>query len=73
LGRKEALEYLLRIKELAPQQINILAESEVIKYSVDLVHSLKRYVSVRHYRAAEKASEKESPWFTVLGMLSVIP
>jgi len=72
INRKESLEYLLRVVELTPDQIINLLKKDLIKNSIYLQYPIKKYISVRHYQAAEAKSENESPWMTALLLLGTI-
>ena len=61
-----AVEHLLRVIELTPNQIIGLLENEPVKNSIALKYPIKKYVSIRHYKEAEQKSENESLWMTAL-------
>ena len=71
--KKDALENLLNIINLTPNEIKVVAESELVKYSIDLQYSLKKYVSAKAYREAEVESEKETTWHKLLLTIGVFP
>ena len=65
-----SVEHLLRVIELKPNQIVNLLENEPVKSSIALQYPIKKYVSIRHYKEAEKKSENESPWVTVMLLMA---
>ncbi len=73
VNKRESFEYLLRSIQLDPEQVAKLVENEVVKYSIDLQYSLKKYVKNRYYREAEAASEHESAWFILVGAMGIAP
>ena len=72
VNRKESLEHLPRVIELTPDQIIKLLKNNLIKNSIDSQSPIKKYVSIRHYRAAEIKSENESAWMPALLLLATI-
>jgi hypothetical protein len=60
--QKEAVEFVLRFIKPGPYIIKQLIESNIVRFSIDLQYSIKKYVNDCNYREAEKKSEEESVW-----------
>ena len=74
--QRASIDYFLHTTEPSPECVALLIESDLVRHSIDLQHSIGKYVRERAYREAEKDSEKESPWLELLvglQMLQLIP
>ena len=71
--KRESIEYLLRVIRPDLEQTKLLIESELVKYSIDLQYTLKKYISSKQYREAEDKSENESDWLLLLSSIGGMP
>ena len=67
--KKKLFDCFLRKIDLSTKQAILIAESETIKYSIDLQYSFKRYIKDREYEEAKNNKSKASDWLYVLGLL----
>ena len=62
VDRQLAVDHLLRVADLTPDQVLLLSASGPVRGAVGLQHSVKRYATAKQYEAAQQAAANESEW-----------
>lgn len=71
--QQNALDHLLQIVSVTPDQALALAKCSTVKGSVGLQHSLKRYARAQEFAAADARHTNRSGWNNVLEFLVSLP
>ena len=72
--RQRAIDYLLRVVDLTPDQVKLLYASGPVRSSGGLQLSVKRYATTKQFEAAQISTSKESEWKILLyGLGSIFP
>ena len=67
--RQAALDHLLRVVHLTPEQVLHLAASEPFVAAVGLQHSILLYARSKQYEAARQSARDEPAWLWALTVL----
>lgn len=68
-ARQGAVDHLMRVVELTPDQVVHIAASDPVRREVGLQHSVRRYATSKQLEAARQSGANESVWKNVLLIL----
>jgi hypothetical protein len=64
-----AIDHLLRVVDLTPDQVVLIAASDPVRKAVGLQLSIKRYARSKQFEAAQQAAANEPTWKKALLIL----
>jgi hypothetical protein len=70
--RQAAIDHLLRVVDLTPDQVQILAASGPVHRVVGLQLSIRRYATSKQFEAARQAAANETAWQRTLDFLAAV-
>jgi hypothetical protein len=68
--RQAAVDHLLRVVDLTPNQVVALASTEIVRRELGLQLSVRRYAASKQYEAGRLPEGKESMWKMVNDLFS---
>ena len=68
-AKKAATDFLLHIVQPKSDLVKAFIDSDLVRESIDLQHSVKIYISDMEYKAAQSKSDEESSWRFLGGVL----
>jgi hypothetical protein len=68
-ARQRAVDHLLRLVDLTPDQVMHVAASDPVRKGVGLQLSVRRYVTSRQFEEAQRSAENEAAWKKALMLL----
>ena len=67
--RQSAIDHLLRVMDLTPDQVVLVAASDPVRSAVGLQLSVRRYATSKQFEAAKQSAENEPTWKKALWIL----
>ena len=64
--RQSAVDHLLRVVDLTPEQVMQIAASDPVRKGIGLQLSVRRYASAKQFEAAQRSAANETAWKQVL-------
>jgi len=69
--RQRAVDHLLRVVDLTPEQVVLIGASDPVRKEVGLQLSMKRYAMSKQFEAAQHAAANEPTWKKALLFLGM--
>jgi hypothetical protein len=69
--RQATIDHLLRVVDLTPDQLLLIARSESVANVVGLQHSIVRYARSKQFEAARQSAVEEPAWKYALTLLAL--
>jgi len=70
--RQGDVDHLLRVVDLTPDQVMLIAASDPVRRAVGLQLSVKRYATSKQFEAAQQSAANEPTWKKALLLLGAV-